>query len=166
MTWALETAPNPRVIRVHTTVELTRATIEKCPPASPPEGLRSLLAVDGVRSVDLHRYRARLNLSPGSNAKATWDGVARAIEAAWGLPAPLPGEPPPRGFELAYEGPRIVAESPEMAAGDPTLAALFRVPGVAEAILEAGRAWVRPGRLFPWEDVRDSVRRALQSTQA
>ena len=48
VTWALERAPNPRVIRVHTTVELTRATIEKCPPASPPEGLRSLLAVDGV----------------------------------------------------------------------------------------------------------------------
>jgi hypothetical protein len=164
VTWALERAPNPRVIRVHTTVELTRATIEKCPPASPPEGLRSLLAVDGVRSVDLHRYRARLNLSPGCDARATWDGVARAIEAAWGLPAPLPDEPPPRGFELAYEGPRIVAESPEMAAGNPTLAALFCVPGVAEAILEAGRVWVRLGRLFPWEDVGDSVRWALQST--
>jgi len=92
VTWALERAPNPRVIRVHTTVELTRATIEKCPPASPPEGLSSLLAVDGVRSVDLHRYRARLNLSPGCNAKAAWEGVARAIEAAWGAPAPLPGE--------------------------------------------------------------------------
>src|SRR5687767_10165203 len=111
VTWALERAPNPRVIRVHTTVELTQATIEKCPPASPPEGLRSLLEMDGVRSVDLHRYRARLNLSPGCDAKAAWDGVARAIEAAWGAPAPLPGEPPPRGFEVAYEGPRIVAES-------------------------------------------------------
>jgi hypothetical protein len=122
-----------------------------------------LLAVDGVRSVDLHRYRARLNLSPGCDAKAAWDGVAQAIEAAWGLPAPLPGERPPRGFELAYEGPRIVAESPEMAAGNPILAALFSVPGVAEAILEAGRVWVRPGRLFPWEDVGDSVRGALQS---
>jgi hypothetical protein len=164
VTWALERAPNPRVIRVHTTVELTRATIEKCPPASPPEGLRSLLAVDGVRSVDLHRYRARLNLSPGCDAKAMWDGVALAIEAAWGSPAPLPDEPPPRGFELAYEGPRMVAESPEMAAGNPTLAALFRVPGVAEAILEAGRGWVRPGRLFSWEDVETSVRWTLQRT--
>src|ERR671918_2474075 len=163
--WAHEGAPNPRVIRVHTTVELTRATIEKCPPASPPEGLRSLLAVDGVRSVDLHRYRARLNLDPGCDAEATWDGVARAIEAAWGGPAPLPGEPSPRGFELAYEGPRIVAESPEMAAGDPTLAALFCVPGVAEAILETGRVWVRPGRLFPWEEVEASVRWALQSAE-
>jgi hypothetical protein len=123
-----------------------------------------LLAVDGVRSLDLHRYRARLNLSPGCNAKATWDGVARAIEAAWGAPDPLPGEPLPRAFEVAYEGPRIVAESPEMAAGDPTLAALFSVPGVAEAILEAGRVWVRPGRLFPWADVGDSVRWALQSS--
>lgn len=148
MTWALERAPNPRVIRVHTTVELTRATIEKCPPASPPEGLRSLLAVNGVRSVDLHRYQARLNLDPGYDAKAAWDGVARAIEAAWGAPAPLPGEPAPRGFEVAYGGPRIVAESPEMAAPDATLAALFRVPGVAEAILEAGTVWVRLGRLF------------------
>src|ERR687891_2300388 len=151
--WAHEGAPNPRVIRVHTTVELTQATIEKCPPASPPEGLRSLLAVDGVRSVDLHRYRARLNLSPGCDARAAWDGVAGAIEAAWGAPAPLPDEPPQRAFDVAYEGPRIVAESLEMASPDPTLAALFRVPGVAEAILEAGRVWVRPGRLFPWEEV-------------
>ena len=164
VTWALERAPNPRVIRVHTTVELTRATIEKCPPASPPEELRSLLAVNGVRSLDLHRYRTRLNLDPGSDAKAAWDGVARAIEAAWGAPAPLPGEPPLRAFEVAYQGPRIVAESPEMAVSDATLAALFRVPGVAEAILEAGRVWVRPGRLFSWEDLETSVRRALQST--
>jgi hypothetical protein len=37
-------------------------------------------------------------------------------------------------------------------------------PGVAEAILEAGRVSVRPGRLFSWEDVETSVRRALQST--
>jgi hypothetical protein len=164
VTWALESAPNPRVIRVHTTVELTRATIEKCPPASPPEGLSSLLAVDGVRFVDLHRYRARLNLSPRCNAEAAWDGVARAIEAAWGAPAPLRGEPQPRAFEVAYEGPRIVAESPEMAAPDVTLVALFRVPGVAEAILEAGRVWVRPGLLFSWEDVETSVRWTLQST--
>jgi hypothetical protein len=90
VTWALEGAPNPRVIRVHTTVELTRATIEKCPPASPPEGLRSVLAVDEVRSVDLHRDRARLNLSPGCDARAAWNGVARAIEATWGLRLPSP----------------------------------------------------------------------------
>ena len=56
-----------------------------------------------------------------------------------------------------------MAESPEMAGPDPTLAALFRVPGVAEAILEAGRVWVRPGRLFSWEDVEASVRWALKS---
>jgi hypothetical protein len=56
-----------------------------------------------------------------------------------------------------------VAESPEMAAPDATLVALFRVPGVAEAILEAGRVWVRPGRLFSREDVETSVSRALQS---
>ena len=163
--WALEVAPNPRVILVHTTVELTRATIETCPPASPPEGLRAMLAVDGVRSVDLHRYRARLNLSPGCDARAAWDGVAWAIAAAWGAPVPLPGEPAPRAFEVAYEGPRIVGESLEMAAPDPTLAALFRVPGVAEAILVAGRVWVRPGRLFSWEEVEAPVRRALQSAE-
>lgn len=163
MTWALEGAPNPQVIRVHTTVELTRATIEKCPPASPPEVLRSVLAVDGVRSVDLHRYRARLNLSPGCDARAVWEGVARAIEAAWGAPVPLPAEPAQRAIAVAYEGPRIVAESPEMAGLDPTLAALFRVRGVEEAILATGRVWVRPGRLFTWEDVEASVRWALQS---
>ena len=78
-----------------------------------------------------------------------------------GLPF-SPGEPPPRAFEVANEGPRIVAESPEMAAPDPTLVALLPVPGVAEAILEAGRVWIRPGRLFSWEDVETSVRWALQ----
>ena len=164
MTWALEKAPNPRVIRVHTTVELTRATIEKCPPASPPGGLRFVLTVDGVRSLDLHRYRARVNLNPSCDAKAAWDGVARALEAEWGAPASLPEGPPPRAFEVAHEGPRIVAESPEMADLDPTLTAVFRVPGVAEAILEAGRVWVRLGRLFSWEDVEASLRWAVQST--
>ncbi len=152
------------MIRVHTTDELTRATIEKCPPASPPEGLRSLLAVDAVRSLDLHRYRARVNLDPRCDAKAAWNGVRRAIEAAWGAPAPLPSEPPPRAFEVAYDGSRIVAESPEMAAREATLVALFRARGVAEAILEAGRVWVRPGRLFSWEDEETWIRRALQST--
>jgi hypothetical protein len=164
VTWALERAPNPRVIRVHATIELTRATIETCPPASLPEGLGSLLAVDGVGSVDLHRYRARVNLSPGCDAEAAWDEVAGAIEAVWGASVRLPGEPAPRAFEVAYEGPRIVAESPEMAVPDAALMALFRVPGVAEATLEAGRVWVRPGRLFSWEDVETSVHWALQRT--
>ena len=123
-----------------------------------------MLAVDRVGSVDLHRYRARVNLSPSCDATAAWEEVAQAIEAAWGAPAPLPGEPTPRAFELAYEGPRIVAESLEMATPDATLVALFGVPGVAEAILEAGRVWVRPGRLFSWEDVETLVRWALQST--
>jgi hypothetical protein len=100
VTWALERAPNPRVIRVHTTVELTRATIEKCPPAIPREGLRSLLAVDGVRSVDLHRYRARLNLSPGCDAEAAWGEVARAIEAAWGCSR----SPPRRASATSVRG--------------------------------------------------------------
>ena len=162
VTWALERAPNPRVIRLHTTVELTRATIERCPPASPPEGLGSLLALAGVRSVELHRYRARVNLSPGWDAKPAWEGIARTIEAAWGAAAPLPGELPPRAFEVAYEGPRIVAESPEMAAPHPSLAAMFRILGVAEAILETGWVWIRPGRLFSWGDVEGSVRRGLQ----
>jgi hypothetical protein len=81
-----------------------------------------------------------------------------------GLPLPFPASPPPRAFEVVYEGPRIVAESPDMAAPDATLVALFRVPGVAEAILEAARVWVRPGRLFSWEDVETSVRWVLQST--
>jgi hypothetical protein len=90
--------------------------------------------------------------------------VAGALEARWGAPVPLTGEPPPRAFEVAYEGSRIEAESQEMAVLDPRLAALFRVPGVAEAILEFGKVWVRPGRLFVWEEVEASVRRALRSS--
>ena len=103
--WARETAGNPRVIRVHTTVELTRATIETCPPASPPEGLSSVLAVDGVRSVDLHRYRARLNLNPGCAAEAVWDGWRGPSRRLGGLPLHSPAN-------LRHEGSRSPTEDP------------------------------------------------------
>ena len=58
-------------------------------PAHPKGSAPCSLAVDWVRSVDLHRYRAPLNLDPGCDAEAAWDGAARTIEAAWGAPAPL-----------------------------------------------------------------------------
>lgn len=103
--WALERAPNPRVIRVHTTVELTPATIERCPPATLPEGLRSTLALDGVRSVDLHRYRARLNLSADCEAEAAWAGIARPSVRRGGLPFRFP-------VSLRHESSRSPTEDP------------------------------------------------------
>jgi hypothetical protein len=48
-----------------------------------------------------------------------------------------------------------------MAAGHPILLALFRIPGVAEAVLERGALRLRIGRLFSWQDVLDPVQRAL-----
>jgi hypothetical protein len=59
--WALERAANPTVLRLHTTVQATGRTIETCPPAFQP--LRQPLAIPAVRSVDMHRYLARLNLT-------------------------------------------------------------------------------------------------------
>jgi hypothetical protein len=59
---ALERAANPTVLRLRTTVQLTGRTIETCPPAFTPRPLGLLLEIPGVRSVDLHRYLARLNL--------------------------------------------------------------------------------------------------------
>jgi hypothetical protein len=121
-----------------------------------------VLAVDGLRSVDLHRYRARLSLSPGCDARAVWDEVARAIEV--GGSAPLTGEPPPRVFEVAYERPRILAESPEMAAPDPLSRLCFGSPGWPRpsswlATYGSGRAVCSPGRK------RSLVRWALRGAE-
>lgn len=55
-----------------------------------------------------------------------------------------------------------MAESEQMAEGHPVLAAVFRLRGVAEAILEAGRVWVRPGHLFSWEELEPSVLDAVE----
>jgi hypothetical protein len=54
-----------------------------------------------------------------------------------------------------------VAESRQMAAGEPILEALFGVEGVAEAIVGDGMVLVRVGRLFRWDDVEPDVRAAL-----
>ena len=72
-TWALSRATNPAVLRLHTTLELTAATIETCPPSEPPHPLDRLLEIRGIRSMDLHRHVARLNLLPGSDPQLAAD---------------------------------------------------------------------------------------------
>lgn len=91
MAWALERAANPTVLRLHATLELTRGTIETCPPASAPLPLRRLLGIAAVRSVDLHRYRVRLNLTPaliGAFQYVPFHGVVKAIRARVLFPPP------------------------------------------------------------------------------
>ena len=159
--WALERAANPTVLRLHATVELTRKTIEACPPGSTPPPLRQLLAIPAVRSVDLHRYRARLNLTPDADLDLVEEAVRRALRDSWGPPVALPPEEASRSFPVGHGGGRRAAESLEMAGWQPVLQALFLVRGVAEAILDEGEARVRLGRLFEWEEVEGPVRDAL-----
>lgn len=161
MAWALERAANPAVLRLHTTAELTRKTIETCPPGTAPPPLGRLPGIPGVRSVDLHRYRARLNLIPGANLDLLEEAVRRALEGSWGPPVALPLEEAPRSFPVEHGGGRRAAESLEMAGRQPVLQALFLVPGVAEAILNRAEVRVRLGRLFEWEEVEGPVRDAL-----
>ena len=63
----------------------------------------------------------------------------------------------PRAFEVDYPGPRVVAESAQMAAGRDLLERLFTVDGVREAILGEGLALVSIGRLFVWSAVEPAV---------
>ena len=160
MAWAVETVSNPSVLRLHTTEELTDRTIETCPPAVPPAPLDRLLALPEVRTLDLHRYRCRVNLRPGTKAIAVGDAAERRLRKAWGAPDPLPPQDEPRAFAIRREGPRVVAESREMAGGG-VAAALFEVRGVVEVVLGRGIALVRLGRLFPWSAVQPDVVRAL-----
>ncbi|MGZ8596199.1 MAG: hypothetical protein ACXWYJ_11115 [Actinomycetota bacterium] len=119
--------------------------------------------IEGVRGLDLHRHRVRVNLEPGAGRAAVSQAAAQLLEAAWGAPDPLPLDEGPRAFSVDHTGPRLVAESPVMAAqqGDTTLIRVFEVPGVVEAIAGDGLVLVRLGRLFAWNDVEAEVSAAL-----
>lgn len=160
--WTLERARNPSVLGLHTTVELTRATIETCPQARAPSPLDRLLIIPGVRSTDLHRYRARVNLAPGNPALVEVR-IREILSPELEPPVDLPAEPLPRASAVWHRGPRAVAESPGMARSQPVLRAAFLVPGVAEAILTEGVVQVRLGRLFSWDQAEEAVREALRS---
>jgi hypothetical protein len=161
MQWAVEAVSNPSVLRLHTTEELTDRTIETCPPAVPPAPLDRLLALPEVRTLDLHRYRCRVNLRPGATAVATGDAAEGSLLTSWGAPEPLPPQEEPRAFAIRREGTRVVAESREMAEGEAVAVALFEVRGVVEVMLGQGIALVRLGRLFRWSVVQPEVVRAL-----
>lgn len=167
--WALEGAANPAVVRLHTDVELTTRTIMTCPPERPPPALAHVLDVEGVRSLDLHRYRVRLNLDPGVDAGVIAGHVSDVMVGRWGEAVALPPDEGPKAFGSAGEGPRQVAESPEMAerSSDARLQALFEVEGVAEAIIGEGLVLVQLGRLFAWnERVREQVAVAAATSPA
>ncbi len=155
--WAVETTPNPSVLRLHVNDELTDRTIVTSPPAELAPPLDGLLQLDAVRTVDIHRYRVRVNLRPDADRDSTTEHVAEILEHRWGKASRLDPDAGPRAFESRHAGPRTVAESAEMAAGHPLLEALFHIDGVSEAIAGDGLVLVRLGRLFSWEDVEVSV---------
>ena len=164
--WALETTPNPAVLRIHVGHELTDRTIVTSPPAELEHPLAGLLELDAVRTIDLHRYRVRVNLRPDADRDV--DGGARGRRSshrAWGAARTLDADAGPRAFEVRHEGPRTVAESAEMAAGHPLLEAVFDVEGVSEAIVGDDLVLVRLGRLFAWPDAEPQVIRALAIRQ-
>lgn len=163
--WAFEGAANPTVLRLHVDTPLTIETIVTCPPGVAPAPLDRLFEIDGIRSLDVHRYRVRLNLRRGAGRAETQRHASEVLTHAWGPPSPLAPDPGPRAFVAATEGPRTVAESPQMAAPHRLLAAVFGVDGVSEAIAGDGIVLVRLGRLFGWEGTEPSVARVLAQSE-
>jgi hypothetical protein len=166
MRWAIEGALNPTLLRLHVTGELTSATILTCPPAQAPAPLDLLAAIDGVRSLDLHRYRVRFNLAPGGGRATVMAKAAEILQEPWGQATPMPPEELPRAFAIERQGSRLVAEGKEMAERDPVLARVFSVEGVAEAIVDEHLVLVRLGRLFRWDDVEPVLSAALAAPLA
>ncbi len=166
MRWAIEGALNPTLLRLHVTGELTSATILTCPPAQAPAPLDLLAAIDGVRSLDLHRYRVRFNLAPAGGRAAVMARAAEILQEPWGQATPMPPEELPRAFAIERQGRRLVAEGKEMAERDPVLARVFSVEGVAEAIVDEHLVLVRLGRLFRWDDVEPVLSVALAAPLA
>ena len=163
--WALETTPNPTVLRIHVGHELTDRTIVTSPPAELEHPLGGLLELDAVRTVDLHRYRVRMNLRPDADRDATAAHAGAVLTSGWGPARKLDADAGPRAFQVRHEGPRTVAESAEMALGHPLLEAVFGVEGVSEAIVGDDLVLVRLGRLFAWPDAEPQVIRALALRQ-
>ncbi len=161
--WAIEGAPNPTVLRVHVGEVLTERTIVTCPPETASMPLGGVLEVEAVRSLDLHRYRARINLRPGVDAGEVRRHVEEILAPAWGPESSLGDDAGPRAFAIDRDGPRLVAESLEMATGhgDDALVRLLGVAGVCEAIVGEGVALVRLGRLFGWDEAEARVSAAL-----
>jgi hypothetical protein len=160
-TWAFEGAANPTVLRVHVDAELTHETIVTFPPGEPDPPLSDVLRVPGVRSLNVHRYRVRLNLMPEAARPEVELLAGEVLRAAWGAESALPVEEMPRAFEVERSGTRRVAESLAMAAGDDVLTILFGVGGVSEVVVGDGLALVRLGRLFRWNDAEARVQKAL-----
>jgi hypothetical protein len=158
--WAIEGALNPTVLRIHVATPLTDRTILTCPPAPAPAPFDEVLGIDGVRSVDLQRYRARVNLAPGAGRGRVSAALREVLGRSWEAPSDLPAAEDPRAFACEHSGRRVVAESQEMAEGSPLLEAVFEVDGVAEAILGEGLMLVGLGRMFRWRDVEPAVRAA------
>ena len=161
--WALEEAPNPSVLRLHVDRELTDRTILACPPGTPPAPVDRLLEVEAIRSLDLHRYRVRVNLRPDGDRGEVARHVAEILTPPWGPAGALRLDAGPRGFEAATTGGRVVAESPEMAAAHPALASLFAVDGVSEAIVGEGLILVRLGRMFGWDEAEGEIAAAIRA---
>jgi hypothetical protein len=161
--WAIEPAVNPSVVRVHVGHELTDRTIVTSPPAELERPMAGLLEIEAIRTVDVHRYRIRLNLRQGTDRVLTAGHARDVLAAMWGEPMPLAPDEGPRAFAVDREGPRTVAESAEMAEGHAHLEAVFRVDGVSEAIAGEGIVLVRLGRLFSWDEREGPVGAALRA---
>jgi len=163
--WALEAVTNPSVLRLHLSAPLTDRTIVSCPPEAAPEPLDRLLSIPGVRWLDLHRYRVRLNLGPDGFAGQATVPATETLTDVWGNEAFLDADESPRAFQVERDGDRQVAESLEMAEahGDAMLVALFAVEGVAEAIAGKDLVLVRLGRMFRWDQCSDAVVAALNA---
>jgi hypothetical protein len=163
-TWAFEGAANPTVLRVHVDAELTHETIVTFPPGEPGPPLSDVLRVPGVRSLNVHRYRVRLNLMPEAARPEVELLAGEVLRAVWGAESALPVEEMPRAFEVERSSRRRVAESLAMAAGDDVLTILFGVEGVSEVVVGDGLALVRLGRLFRWNDAEARVQKVLATT--
>jgi hypothetical protein len=160
--WAIEDAPNPTLLRLHVGVALTDETILTCPPGAAPSPIDRLLEIEAIRSLDVHRYRVRLNLRPGAGRDETRRHATEILVHAWGDQGSLRADEGPRAFVAATGGiARRVAESPRMARGNRLLEAVFAVDGVSEAVAGDGLVLVRLGRVFGWNEAEAAVGRAL-----
>ena len=165
MRWAIEERlANPTLLRLHVDEALTNETIVACPPGTPAPPLDRLFEIEAIVRIDLHPYRARLNLRPDADRAEAAGNARGVLAAAWGPATPLPPDQGPRAFVSSYAGERRVAESAAMAEGLPLLAALFEVDGVSEVVAAPGMLLVRLGRLHDWGPTEAVVAAVAQSS--
>lgn len=164
---------NPHAVVFHLDSRLTEEIVETYLARSPEATsgwIRRALRLPGMRVLSLNPYRIRVQ----KEKKAAWppllDPLERLLCEELGIEQILElVESESRQRRFSWHGPalgRKVYEGRAQARSCPLAGRLFRLPGVAEVILDGHEVEVRKCPLTPWRELAPQVETILETATA